>query len=100
MNDKVYLVTCEQGCYDDFGWSIHSICHALSRTKMEKKKLEDYVTSIKDKYEQAFNSDFDFDREHVMELDIETRWEQVYEFERLYPELKYHTIRIEEKTIL
>lgn len=82
--DKVYLVITEQGSYNDYMWLIHCICS----------------NPFKAEYEKKFNSNYDEDYENRMNLEQETRWNQIYNFEDKYPELQYHTIRIEEKQVL
>ena len=98
--DKVYLVVTEQGSYDDYMWLIHCICSNPFKAEEEKNKLTKVIENAKAEYEQEFNFNYDEDYENRMNLEQETRWNQIYKYNDKHPELKYHTIRIEEKQVL
>lgn len=98
--NKVYLVVTEQGDWDDYMWKIHCICSTKEIAEEQEKNLRGKINAIKNKYKKEFGRDYDYDRENMFELEREERWEQIYKYEAKNEELKYHTIRIEEKDVL
>lgn len=98
--NKVYLVVTEQGSYDDYWWNIYCICSNAHKAEEEKQKLKKKIESVKAEYEKEFGRDYDYDKENMLELEREERWDQVYAYDDKHKELKYHTIRIEEREVL
>ena len=97
---KVYLVTTEQGSWDDYMWKIHCICSTKEKAEEQEKILRGKISAIKNKYKKEFGRDYDVDAENSFDLEQEDRWEQLYKYQMENEELKYHTINIQERDVL
>jgi len=98
--DRVYLVTFQQGDWDDYSWGIHCITSTKEKAQEKIDELKDRIQNIKTQYFLEFGRDYDTDIAKMFELDIEERHDQLYLYQARYEELKYHTIKIEEKQVI
>jgi len=106
--NKVYLVTTQRGDWDDYSWSVFSICRSLEIAEKEKLKVEEKIQNIKTQYYLEFNSDYDKDVELLNDdgliTDNEVRYDDlmhsIYNYQNLHSELNIHTIQIEERELL
>lgn len=108
LTKKVYLVTIDEGSYDDYHWWIDSIYDSAQKAEQRKTDIQkefeiaklDYLNKYGRTYEQ------DNERNYLDELlqkneDLYDKTiERLYEFERENPTLEYNSIEVEEREVL
>jgi len=97
--NKVYIVTSQEGSYEDDAWHIYCICSSRKKAEREKKRLEDTINGMKSFYRLKFKRDYEEGLLDASEMTLDDEME-FYKFQHEHPELKYHTILIEEKELL
>lgn len=96
--NKVYLVSTQKGDWDDYSYEIDSVCRSLEIAKKRKEQIEENIKDSKALYKFLYDSDYDKDLQSQMESDEVII--QFYSYQHKNPQLKIHTINIEEKELL
>lgn len=104
--NKIYLVSTQSGSWDDFNYEVVSVYSTLEIAEKEKLKIEEKIQNIKTLYflenESEYEKDLDFLNSDIDENfgKYDTAMHNVYNFQTKYPELKIHTVNIEERELL
>jgi hypothetical protein len=101
---KIYLVTIEQGSWDDFRWWIDSIWDSPEKAENRKINISKKVELNKLEYENKHLFSFEHDRDYIESLNhddenYDSIVERFYKFEEDNPEIEYGDIKIEEKEL-
>lgn len=106
---KVYLVTIDQGSYDDYHWWIDSIYSTPEKAEQRKLDILKEIDLIKLDYLNKFGVEYDkdvlkfdsmFDAEVFDGRKYDKLGNRVYTFNHQNPQLEYNTIKVQEREVL
>lgn len=98
--DKVYLVYCSRGTFDDYVRWVEFVCRDLFLAQERKLKIQKEIDTYKMLYfEQTKGRSYDEDIENYTRLSNEQQSFTI-DFEEKYPKINITNIFIEERELI
>ena len=99
--NKVYLVYCEQGSWDDYVKWVESVCSNPFSAEKEKIRIETEIKKLRDLYfEKTKGRNYSFDSENWTKIPTNKMKDIFLKFESKYPKIKISNVFIEERELI